>query len=153
MRDSIVRGTLAGLAGAVTMNIIMYIIIYLGVNTLHPWQIAADVFLTWGQVNTELGMIIGLISTLALSIATALFTVFVLEWTGYDFAVLKGIITTNAFGFVTMGLFMPLLRIAPQVQSNPVTNLLGFLNLTLMGIITSLIAKHYKLERAGKDII
>ncbi|MHB8986873.1 MAG: hypothetical protein ACYC38_13280, partial [Eubacteriales bacterium] len=72
---------------------------------------------------------------------------------GYDFAVLKGIIATNAFGFVTMGLFMPLLRIAPQVQSNPVTNLLGFLNLTLMGIITSLIAKHYKLERAGKDII
>lgn len=149
MRDSIARGTLAGLAGAVVMNLIMYLIVFLGVNTLQPWQIAADVFLTWEQVNTPLGMIIGLIGSLALSIASALLTVFVLEWTGYDFAILKGIITTNSFGFVTMGLFMPLLKITPQIQAEPVTNLLGFVNLTIMGTITSLITKHFNGKREG----
>ena len=135
MRDSILQVTIAGIIGAAVMNVIMYLVLLLGVAVTAPWTIAADVFLAAQLVNTMAGLIIGLIGTVGLSIASAVVILLVLIWTGYDYAVPKGIIATNAFSFMTMGLFMPLLNVSPQVQRQPLTNIAAFVVLTIIGAV------------------
>ncbi|MEW6243598.1 MAG: hypothetical protein AB1497_04900 [Bacillota bacterium] len=125
--------TVTGTVGAAVMNLLVLLLILLGVPTVSPWAVAADVFLTKVMGNTPAGTLIGLIGTLALNIFSAFLILLVLRWSGYDFAIIKGVLTINAFSFVTMGLFMPPLRIAPQVQVGPVTNLVALTVLTITG--------------------
>jgi len=40
-------------------------------------------------------------------------------------------------------LFMPLLNIAPQIQSQPLTNLFALIILTIFGVVVSIILKEY----------
>lgn len=150
MRDSVAVATLAGIIGAAVMTIVMYIISFFGLEIPHPWQVGADVFLTRELVDSPLGVIIGLMSILALSIASAFLIVLILKQTGYDYAILKGIIAANAFGFITIGLFMPLLHISPQLQRQPLTNLIALINLSLIGAIMALIIKQYRGERVSR---
>jgi len=133
MRDSALQVTIAGIIGAAVMDLLMYLLLLFGVKTTSPWLVAADVFLAPGYINTASGVVIGLIGTVALSTAAAVAVYLILKITGYDYAVLKGILTVNAFGFITMGMFMPTLKIAPQVQSQPVTNFMALLVLTITG--------------------
>ncbi|MBS3897968.1 MAG: hypothetical protein KGZ54_03850 [Dethiobacter sp.] len=144
MQDSIARSAVAGVIGAVIMNVSMYLIMLIGVETVHPIQVAADIFVDFQLVNTTIGLIIGLVGTIALSIASALAIVLIFKWTGYDYSILKGIIVVNAIGFSTMGLFMPLLQITPIIQTQPLTNLLALLHLTLIGAVMAVILNNYR---------
>lgn len=141
VKDSAVKVTIAGIAGSLVMNLIMYLIILLGIKTTSPWSIAANIFLTQSYVNTPAGIVIGLIGTVALNIASAIIILFVLNRTGYDYAILKGILSINALSFVTMGLFMPLLKISPHVRNQPLTNYLALGVLTITGIIIAVVLK------------
>jgi len=151
MKDSVVKATVAGIIGAIIMDVVMYLFILLGVNTTAPWVIAADVFLTPDSIYTAPGLILGVVGTVALNVAAAALTLFLCKLTGFDYAVLKGILSTNAFGFVTIGLFMPLLKIAPQVQQQPVTNYLALLILSVIGAIQGYILKKMSLRRLSRN--
>lgn len=143
MKDSAVQVTVTGIIGSVVINSIMYLFLLFGVKTTPPWKIAANVFLTTKYLDTASGVILGLIGTIALGIAAASLILLILKWTGYDYAVLKGILTTNAFGFLTIGLFMKLLKISPWITSEPVTNYLALITLTIAGALMSTILKTY----------
>jgi hypothetical protein len=143
LKDSVVQVTVSGLIGSFVINITIYILQVLGVNVLSPWLIAANVFLVSDQVTTMLGIVIGLIGTIGLSVASAAIILAILRWTGYDYAILKGIIGINAFSFIMMGLFMPLLNIAPEVRSQPLTNIIALSVLTLTGAILGAILKRF----------
>lgn len=144
MKDSILKATLTGIIGALITNTVMYVMILLGLKTATPWQVAADIFLTPSYINTASGVIIGLIGTVSLGITSAFLILLVLRWTGYDYAVLKGIITVNALNFITMGLFMPILKIAPQVQKQPTTLYLALFSLTLAGAVMAFALKKFQ---------
>ncbi|MBS4031583.1 MAG: hypothetical protein KGZ63_09205 [Clostridiales bacterium] len=143
MRDSVVQVTVSGLIGAFIINSSIYILQLLGINVLAPWLIAANVFLEQDLVTTTLGIIIGLVGTVGLSIASATIILLLLRWTGYDYAILKGIIGVNAFSFSTMGLFMPLLNITPSIRSQPLTNIIALSVLTLTGAILGALLKRF----------
>ena len=143
MKDSIVQITVIGLIGALIMNSVIYVLQILGINVLAPWILAANVFLLPELATTPLGVIIGLIGTVGLSIASAMIILLILNWTGYDYAILKGIVGTNAFSFLTMGLFMPLLNIAPEVRTQPLTNIIALAVLTITGAILGALFKRF----------
>ena len=143
MKDSIALATVAGLIGAAIMDFLNYLILFAGIPSIPSWYVAADVFLSLDQANSLLGTIIGLIGTLALGIATALLIVVLIKLTGNDYAILKGILTSNAVGFGAMGLFIPLLNITPQLQSQPHTNIIAMVLLTLTGGIIAYILSRY----------
>lgn len=143
MKDPIGAAAIAGIIGTIIMDFLSYILIVLGIPMTSPWNIATDVFLSWSQVNSPIGIFLGIVGTTALGIGTAILLVIVMKMTGKDFAVLKGIIVANAVGFASMGLFMPLLNIAPQIQSQPLTNLFALIILTIFGVIVSFILKKY----------
>ncbi|MCM1566673.1 MAG: hypothetical protein FNP40_15415 [Dehalobacter sp. 4CP] len=143
MKDSIGAATIAGIIGTMIMDVLSYIIIALGIPMTSPWNIAADVFLNWSEVNSPIGIFLGIVGTMALGIGTTIILVIVMKMTGKDFAILKGIIVSNAVGFASMGLFMPLLNIAPQIQLEPLTNLFALIILTIFGVIISFILKKY----------
>jgi hypothetical protein len=144
--------TLAGLLGAILVNALTYTIRWLGMQTSIPWEIAANVFLNLQYIHTASGIIIGLTASVALSTATAMIIAFVLKWTGYNMAWLKGIICTDAFGFATLGLFMNLLHIWPQVRNEPGTNMAALINLTILGIVQAILLKRWQQNLRVKNI-
>ena len=139
--------TIAGLIGALLIDGLTYLYHLLGVKTSLPWEIAANVFLNPHLIHTPAGFIIGIIGTVALSTGTALLIAYILRWTGDNEAWLKGILSANAFGFVTLGLFMRLLNIWPQIRNEPVTNLVALLNLSILGLIQAWLLKHLLRKR------
>lgn len=136
--------TIAGLLGAVLVNVLTYFFRRLGIPTSTPWEIAANVFLNPQYIHTTAGVIIGLTATVALSTAVALTISFILKWTGYNMAWLKGMICANAFGFITLGLFMNLLQIWPQIRNEPGTNMAALINLSILGIVQALLLKKWQ---------
>lgn len=136
--------TLAGLLGAALVNILTYFLRWLGMPTSTPWEIATNVFLNPRYVHTTTGVMIGLAATVALSTAVALTISFICKWTGYNMAWLKGMICANAFGFITLGLFMNLLRIWPQIRNEPGTNLAALIILSILGILQALLLKRWQ---------
>ncbi|MHB9095872.1 MAG: hypothetical protein ACYC21_14495 [Eubacteriales bacterium] len=143
MKDSALQVTVTGIIGSIVIDLIMFLVLLSGVKVTPPWEIAANVFLTTKYLDTASGVILGLIGTIALGIASASLILLILKWTGYDYAVLKGILVTNAFGFLTMGLFMTLLKISPWIKSETVTNYLALIVLTIAGAVMSTILKIY----------
>lgn len=136
--------TLAGLLGAALVNGLTYFFRWLGIPTGTPWEIASNIFLNPQYIHTTPGIIIGLTATVALSTAIALVISFVLKWTGYNMAWLKGIICADAFGFITLGLFMNLLHIWPQIRNEPGTNMAALIILSILGIVQALLLKKWR---------
>lgn len=142
--------TLAGLIGAVLVNGLTYLFRLMGFYTSTPWQIAANIFLNPQYIHTTSGIILGFIATIALSTATALLISFVLKWSGYNMAWLKGAICTNVFGFITLGLFMNLLHIWPQIRNEPSTNMIALINLSIVGIVQAILLKRWQKNLISK---
>lgn len=138
MRDTVTVGTIAGAAGAVVLDVFVYLLLVLGVKTSTPWDVAADIFLVPAQINTLAGLFIGLVGTLALGIGSAVIIALIIRSAGPANAWLKGILVGNAVGFGTMAL-MPPLGIARHVQNEPVTNVVALAALSLFGIAASFI--------------
>ncbi|EEG76034.1 hypothetical protein [Dethiobacter alkaliphilus] len=143
MKDSVVQITVFGIIGTVIINALIYALQVMGVNVLAPWLISANVFLEPELAQTTLGIIIGLVGTGGLGIASAAIILLLLHWTGKDYAILKGIVGINAFSFITMGLFMPLLNIAPQVRADPLTNIVALSVLSVAGAIVGALLQQY----------
>lgn len=144
MKDSVVKVTVSGIVGGIVIDFIMFAALLLGVRTTTPWKIAANVFLTTKYLDTTAGIILGLFGTIGLGIAAAGLVLLILKWTGYDYAILKGVLTANAFGFISMGLFMSLLKISPWIKNEPVTNFMALFCLTVSGAVMATILKSYE---------
>ncbi|ADG81801.1 hypothetical protein Tfer_0967 [Thermincola ferriacetica] len=149
-RDTVAAGTWIGIWGTVLIILLSYLEMTFGILNTPPWNIAADVFLTSANIKTLYGLIIGMAGTLALGIATTLFIAAILRLTGTDYAWLKGVIVANAIGFGTMGLFMPMLNISENIQSEPWTNILALLDLTIFGLFTGYMLKKSFQQRVEK---
>lgn len=134
LRDIAPVSLIAGLAGAAAVDGLTLAERALGVRTLTPWGVAADIFLAPALARTAAGTVLGLVGTVALSTAVAMIIYGFLRVSGADFAALKGAMAANAVGFVTLGFFAPLLGIAPQIRGDLVTNYTALVNLTVLGL-------------------
>jgi len=139
MQDVLIRSLTAGLAGTLIVDGLTFAALLLGIPTSTPWNIAADVFLVSSIINSPLGLTLGLIGTFFLSTVSAALILLLMRITGSDHPVLKGIAATYVMGFVTLGFFMPLLRIAPWVQWEPVTYLVALFVFTVLGAVQGLL--------------
>ncbi len=134
MRDIAIVSVWAGLAGAAVVNGVTLAERAAGLNTQTPWGVAADIFLVPAKAHTPAGTMLGLIASIVLSAGVAFLIHLFLKWSGMDYAPLKGLITALAIGFITMGFAAPLLKIAPGIRSDLVSNFAAFLNLSLLGL-------------------
>lgn len=138
MRDSIVGISVGSLIGAGIVNGSSLLFYLLGISPFTAWTVAAEIFLRKSLLYTPVGIIIGLIATVALSFGTAVLTLLIMRWTGKDWAWLKGIIAAHAFSFITVGLFMPLLGIAPSFRNYGLAHIGAFGNMTFLGLAQGL---------------
>ncbi len=151
MKDTLVTGTLAGIVGAIVLDVVTYLALVIGIKTSTPWDVAALVFLRPQYLGTISGYIIGIIGSLALGIAAGIMTSMVIKITGSDYAWLKGVIVAEAVGFATLGFFAPLVKIAGFLKNQPVTNIFAMVNLFIFGLVTGYFIKRYG-KFAGTNI-
>jgi hypothetical protein len=138
MRDSIVGIAIGSLIGASVVDGFSLIFHLLGVSPSTAWEIGSEIFLRKNLVHSPSGIILGLVATVALSFGTATLALLILRWTGRDWAWLKGIIAAHAFSFIMVGLFMPLLGIAPSFRNYGPAHIGAFVNMTFLGLAQGL---------------
>ena len=135
MRDIAYVSTLAGLAGAAAMDGLTFLQRAAGIPTQTPWGVGARVFLRPDLARGPGGVLLGLLVSLAMSIIGAFLVALFLRAFGTDHAALKGILVLDALGFITLGLFAPLIGIASSLRGDLVTNLVAVVNLTVLGAV------------------
>ncbi|MGQ9780307.1 MAG: hypothetical protein ACUVRM_10635 [Bacillota bacterium] len=135
MRDIAYVSALAGLIGAVVVDGLTLLQRVAGIPTQTPWGVGARIFLRADLARTTGGIVLGLFVSLAMSIAGAFLVALFLRAFGPEHAVLKGVFVLNALGFVTLGLFAPLVGIAPALRSDLTTNLVAVVNLSVLGAV------------------
>ncbi|NLG83833.1 MAG: hypothetical protein GX493_04325 [Firmicutes bacterium] len=135
MRDIAYVSTLTGFIGAVVVDGLTFLQRAAGLPTQTPWGVGARVFLRPELARSPGGIVFGLRVSLAMSIAGAFFLALFLRGFGYDHAVLKGVLVLNALGFITLGLFGPLVGIAPLLRGDLVTNFVAVVNLSVLGAV------------------
>ncbi|CAA7603316.1 Hypothetical protein DEACI_4139 [Acididesulfobacillus acetoxydans] len=138
MRDSIVGIFIGSLIGAAVINGFSLLFYVLGISPFTAGAVAAEIFLRNNLVHTPSGIFIGLVATTALSFGTATLTWLILRWTGKDWAWLKGIIAAQAFTFLGVGLFMPLLGIAPSFRNYGLAHIAALANMIFLGLAQGL---------------
>ncbi|MCL6614463.1 MAG: hypothetical protein K6U03_07615, partial [Firmicutes bacterium] len=122
-------------AGAAVVNGLTFIERIAGIPTQTPWGVGARIFLRADLARTTGGVLLGLLVSLAMSIAGAFLVSLALRVFGLDYAPLKGILVLNALGFVTLGFFAPLLGIAPLLRGDLTTNFVAVVNLSVVGAV------------------
>lgn len=135
MRDIAYVSTLAGIIGAAVVDGLTLLQRAAGIPTQTPWGVGAQVFLRPELVRTPGGIVLGLLVSLAMSIAGAFLVALFLRGFGPEHAVLKGVLVLNALGFITLGFFAPLLRVAPALRGDLVTNFVAVVNLSVVGAV------------------
>lgn len=140
MRDTAYVSAAAGLAGAAVVDGLTFLYRLFGIHTRTPWGVAAEVFLRPGLARSPAGVVLGLIVSAGLSIAAAFLICLLLRLTGRDYAVLKGVLVAETFGFVSLGLLAPLLGIAQGLKNDPVTYYVALVNLAALGAVQGWLA-------------
>ena len=135
MRDTIAGISIAGFLGSLVVIGLSALFRLMGINPHAVWEISAEIFLPRGLVRTPLGIVLGLVATLVLCIITAGIIHLLLRWTGRDLWWLKGVLGANAFTFVNIALFMPLLGIAPSFRSNALAHIGALINMSVLGTL------------------
>lgn len=135
MRDSVAGISLAGFIGAAFVAGLSLVGRILGIPVMPIWEISALIFLKGGSSRTPSGIFLGLVATVALCITTSAIIYLLLRLTGRDFWWLKGVVGANAFTFVNMAFFMPLLGIAPFIRTDPTSHIIALILMTLLGLL------------------
>lgn len=143
LTDLFLIATFTGVIGGVIVDALTYLYVLIGIPTSTPWQIAADVFLDPPYLHTPSGIALGIIMTLALGIGTAFVVVLALKTTGREYAVLKGVLISNALSFINLGFTLPLLNIWPQIHREPITFYVAMVNLTILGVVLGYLIKKW----------
>ena len=143
IKDKYSLGIIIGLTANIIRNIFNYIVYQLNFTQYLPRQIAAATFIPLAKIDSLIGIIIGFCADYGIAIFFSLSIVYLLDITGDDFAILKGLSIGLLYWLLLFGLLLRfgLSRINP---SDLGTNLIFLFNHLLLGIIVAVMVVRYK---------
>ena len=143
MKDTLTISTIAGIISTVVMHLLSMIWKAFGLIKVTSLQTSAAIFLSWNQVNTTTGYIVGVISHLIIGVAGAVLLAYFIKFSGKDYYWLKGLALAGLMSIFGMGFIVRLLEIVPQMKNDSLTTLLHILNFVIYGLLSSYIIAKY----------
>ena len=145
LKDRYSLGIIIGLIANIFSNIFNYIVYQLDLTQYLPRQIAAATFIPLSKIDSLIGIIIGVCADYGVAIFFSLSIVYLLDITGDDFAILKGLSIALLHWLLLFGLLLRfgLSRINP---SDLGTNLIFLFNHLLLGVLIAIMVVKYKVK-------
>lgn len=144
-RDSIITGALAGLLGNLGKEAVVWPLHWLGWVRYTFAHIAAGYFVEGKFINNPVSLATGFIADFTIAAFFGVLLLYLLRFTGKDYAILKGV----GFGLVAYIIFYGLLMALDVTRASlltPLPNLLLFIPHVIFGALTA-----YLLERFLSD--
>ncbi|PKM79589.1 MAG: hypothetical protein CVU89_17375 [Firmicutes bacterium HGW-Firmicutes-14] len=85
MNDTLTIGTIAGILSTIAMHLLSMLWKSFGLIKITSLQTSAAIFLSWNQVNTTAGYIVGIISHLMIGTAGAVLLAYFIRFSGKDY--------------------------------------------------------------------
>lgn len=142
MKDIFGRGLIAGIAGAILINIVEVFLTLLNISESTLWEAGGIVFLSEQVLDTPLGIAIGVFSHVFVSLVVGIGISYYLYFSGTNYAVLKGIGISLIAGFITLGIVFPLRGLAPEMQHSPGDVTAAFIDHIVFGALAGYIVKY-----------
>jgi hypothetical protein len=143
MRDTITMGSIAGLISTAVMTFYHWLFRFFGFKFIDTWETAANIFLNRSLVHTPFGICIGFFGQFILGSIFGTTVAYTLRLTGKDYHWLKGVGVGAMIWFVSVGLFMKLLRLELEGRGQLFTNLMTIIDFIILGTIDSIIIAKY----------
>lgn len=139
MKDPFGRGLIAGIVGAIAINIVEFFLDLANISETTLWEAGGIFLLTKEAVKTPLGITIGLMTHVFVAITVGILISYFLYFSGTNFAVIKGIVVSLFSLFITLGIVFPLRELTPEMQSNPQDVLSAFIDHVVFGALAGYI--------------
>ncbi len=143
MGDTLTLGTIAGTLGTGAMHILSVLFLKLNLIRITTLQVSSAIFIDWSQVNTPLGIIIGIIVHIIIGAAGGVLLAYFIRFSGKDFYYIKGLALAGFMLLVGMGLIIPVIGIVPQLKQEVATVFFHILYYLVYGLVTSYIIARY----------
>ncbi|ATW26381.1 DUF6789 family protein [Candidatus Formimonas warabiya] len=143
MKDTLTIGTIAGIIGTIVMHLLSMLWKSLGLIKITSLQVAASLFLSWNQVTTPIGYMVGVLSHIMIGAAGGVLLAYFIRFSGKDYYWLKGLALAGFMLLAGMGFVVRILKIAPQMGNDSLTALLHILNYMVYGLVCSYIIARY----------
>ena len=142
MRDKLLLGSIAGMAGAATMiaaNSLLNLIP--GINLKLIFGVS-EIFVSKALTGTVAGNIIGGIAALTCGALVGVAILYAFEFTGYHYLLIKGTFLGLASWFLLCGILARILRLG--MQDTIIDNILMITIHLLFGLITAWVIGRYR---------
>ncbi|MCB8815321.1 hypothetical protein [Desulfosporosinus shakirovi] len=144
MRDTIAVGTLAGVVALIVYEIVDWLITgSFGADYTAPWEAGANIYLKEHYVHTPFGYITGITNSLVMTCAIGVLTAIVLRISGKDYYLIKAIGVSLMWRLGTFGILAPISGIASQMNNEPYSQFIYYINFMILGAVTSYIVAKY----------
>ncbi len=143
MNDPFGRGLIAGVAGVIAINIAEFIMDLFGISETTLWEAGSIFFLTERAVETPLGIAIGVITHVFVSLVVGLLISYYLFFSGTDYAIFKGIVVSLLGLFITLGIVFPMRELVPEIHDSPNDVLSAYIDHIIFGALAGHIIKYF----------
>jgi len=136
--DKIVSGGLAGLISGIVVGVLISFLHGLGLTGYNAVNIAGGVFMQQVLVNpSPVWLAIGWAAHLVISVTSGVILAALLNYSGFDYAVLKGIMFGGLLWLFSFGVVAPLLGYTLLPLLSPLDLLVSFFRHLLFGALAS----------------
>ncbi|MBC2725078.1 hypothetical protein [Desulfosporosinus sp.] len=144
MLDTIAVGTLAGVVAVIAYEIVDWLITgSFGADYTAPWEAGANIYLNDDYIHTPFGYITGMTNSLLMTCAIGVLTAIALRISGKDFYLIKGIGISLMWRLGTFGILAPIVGVASQINNEPYSQFIFYINFIIVGAVTSYIVAKY----------
>ncbi len=144
MQDPFSRGLVAGMAGVVAINLAELIMRGLNISKTTLWQAAGQVFLSPDALKSPLGITVGVISHILVTLFVATAISYFIYFTGPAWAVFKGMWVSLFFLFVFVGWALPARKIIMSYEPKDVIS--AIINHLIVGLVAGYLIKYFQLK-------
>ena len=142
------RGLVACIPGIIAINIVEYILKLMQISETPLPQAGAIFFLTEEAARTPLGIAIGFFAHIFVAVLAGILISYYIYYSGTDYAVIKGIVISMLFLFITLGIVFPLRDLAVEMQGSPNDVLAAIIDHTVFGALVGWTIKYLQEKQA-----
>jgi hypothetical protein len=144
------RGLVASIPGIIAINIVEYILKLMQVSETPLSQAGAIFFLTEEAARTPLGIAIGFFAHIFVAVLVGVLISYYIFYSGTDYAVIKGIVISMLFLFISLGIVFPLRELAVEMQSSPGDVLAAIIDHAVFGALVGWVIKSLQGKHAAR---